>query len=165
MSSRKSAASRAERVRRLAIRMLILAAGSLLWWPQGSRAELSPEVRDALEQAKYVYISSQRKDGSWSRAAEIWFLFHDGAVYLGTPASSWRAKRIRWGRPRARIAVGKPDGPVLFARGEIVKSKEAEQRILEVFAKKYPDRWSQHEQRFRQGFADGSRVVIRYTPE
>jgi hypothetical protein len=142
-------------------------AGVLALWlhARPAAADLSPELRKALEESKYVYISSQRKDGSWSRPAEIWFLFHDGAVYVGTPASSWRAKRIRWGRPRARIAVGKEEGPTFFARGEIVKDRSVMERMLEVYAKKYADRWSQHEQRFRQGFADGSRVLIRYTPE
>lgn len=136
-----------------------------LFRPIPVAAELEPSVRKALEEAKYVYIASERKDGSWSRAAEIWFLFHEGSVYVGTPPTSWRAKRIRWGRPRARIAVGKSDGPVFCARGQIVSDRAVIEKLLEVFPKKYADRWPQHEQRFRQGFADGSRVLIRYTPE
>lgn len=133
--------------------------------PLAIAANLDPSVRKALEEAKYVYIASQRRDGSWSRSAEIWFLFHQDSVYVGTPPSSWRAKRIRWGRPRARISVGKPDGPVFCARGQIVSDRAVIEKLLDVFPKKYAEGWPQHEQRFRQGFVDGSRVLIRYTPE
>ncbi|GIW45236.1 MAG: hypothetical protein KatS3mg077_2518 [Candidatus Binatia bacterium] len=131
----------------------------------GAAPALESEIAKALENSKYVYISSQRKDGSWSRPAEIWFLYHNGAVYVGTSPQSWRAKRIRWGRPRAKIAVGKPEGPTFFARGAIVNEPATVEKMVEVYAKKYSDRWAKHEESFRNGFRDGRRVLIRYTPE
>jgi len=137
---------------------LLLSAASSAW-------ALDASLVQKLESAKYVYISSQRKDGSWSRPAEIWFLYHKGAVYVGTSPKTWRAKRIRWGRPRARIAVGSVDGPAFFARGAIVQEPDTVEKLLEVFARKYADRWAQHEESFRHGFRDGRRVLIRYTPE
>lgn len=130
-----------------------------------SAPALDAEMQKSLEASKYVYISSQRKDGSWSRPAEIWFLYHKGAVYVGTPPTSWRVRRIRWGRPRAKIAVGKVDGPTFFARGAIVNEPDTIEKMLEVYAKKYPERWAQHAESFRQGFRDGRRVLVRYTPE
>ncbi len=133
--------------------------------PVGSPAALDSELVKALESSKYVYISSQRKDGSWSRPAEIWFLYHNDAVYVGTRPESWRAKRIRWGRTRARIAVGKPDGPTFYAKGAIVEEPATVEKMLQVFATKYRDGWSRHEESFRQGFRDGRRVLIRYVPE
>ena len=36
--------------------------------------------------------------------------------------------------------------------------------MLEVFAKKYPGGWPRHEEGFREGFKDGSRVLVAYTP-
>ncbi|MCX8070937.1 MAG: hypothetical protein N3C12_00600 [Candidatus Binatia bacterium] len=131
----------------------------------GHATALQPEIVKALEASKYVYISSQRKDGSWSRPAEIWFLYHKGAVYVGTRPQSWRAKRIRWGRPRAKIAVGKIDGPTFYAKGAIVNEPDTVAKMLEVFAQKYGADWSRHEESFRNGFRDGRRVLIRYTPE
>lgn len=133
--------------------------------PAASRAGLSPELVKALESSKYIYISSQRKDGSWSRPAEIWFLYHQGAVYVGTRPDSWRVKRIRWGRPRAKIAVGKPDGPTFYAKGAIVDEPSTVEKMLEVYATKYRDGWSRYEESFRHGFRDGKRVLIRYSPE
>jgi hypothetical protein len=135
----------------------------LLLTPAFASAELTPELRKALGDSKYVYISSTRKDGTFSKPAEIWFLYRKDAVYVGTLPTSWRAKRIRWGRPVAKIAVGKPDGPSFMANGAIVKEPDSEQAMLESFAKKYPDGWPTHGEKFRNGFKDGSRVLIKYT--
>lgn len=125
---------------------------------------LPESVEQELSTAKYVYISSTRKDGSLSQPAEIWFMYNQGAVYVGTLPTSWRAKRIRAGRPQAKIAVGKGDGPSFTAKGEIVKDPAMQQVMLETYAKKYPDAWPKFEQKFRDGFKDGSRILIKYTP-
>src|ERR1700752_3612103 len=68
---------------------------------------LAGNVESELKTSKYVYISTQRKDGSYGKPAEIWFLYHDGAVWVASPTTTWRVKRIRAGRPKAKIAVGK----------------------------------------------------------
>lgn len=125
---------------------------------------LSAAQQKDLGAAKYVYIQSTRKDGSLSKPAEIWFLFHDGAVWVGTTPQSWRAKRIQAGRPRARIAIGKLDNEPFFANGEIVKDATAQELMLKTYADKYPDGWSRYAEKFRTGFQDGSRILIRYTP-
>jgi hypothetical protein len=137
----------------------------LLLLPLASLAELSDSLKQALAESKYVYISSTRKDGSLSKPAEIWFLHHNGAVYVATLPTSWRAKRIGWRRTAAKIAVGKADGPSFMATGAIVKEPATEKVLLETFAKKYPDGWSTYEERFRKGFQDGSRILIKYTPK
>jgi hypothetical protein len=133
--------------------------------PAAAGAKLSASLEDELRQATYVYIASTRKDGSLSQPAEIWFLYHDGAVYVGTRPTSWRVRRIQWKRPRAKIWVGKRDGPAFMAAGEVVKDPAAEQLMLETFAKKYPEGWAKHAESFREGFKDRSRVLVRYTPE
>lgn len=125
---------------------------------------LPAPIEDGLKTSKFVYISSTRKDGSLSKPAEIWFMFHDGAVYVGTSPKSWRAKRIGWKRPQAKIWVGKPDGPSFTATGAFVNDPAAQERLLKTFAEKYPDGWGRWEKSFRDGFKDGSRVLIKYTP-
>lgn len=127
-------------------------------------AALSPEIVRALETSPYVYIASTRKDGTLGRPAEIWFMWYQGAVYVGTRPSSWRVRRIKAGRPQAMIAVGRPDGPSFRATGSIVRDRAVEEHLLETFARKYPDRWPSHAENFRTGFADGSRVVVKYVP-
>jgi hypothetical protein len=128
-------------------------------------AELPADVKTALENSKYVYISSTRKDGSFGKPAEIWFMYHNGAVYVGTPPTSWRAKRIKKGRPTAKIAVGKVDGPSFTATGAIVNEPDVLPVLYETYAKKYADGWTRFEEKFRTGFKDGSRVLIKYTPK
>jgi hypothetical protein len=138
--------------------VLLVAAGAL--------AKLPPDVDAALRDAKYVYVQSERKTGEWSKPAEIWFHHEDGTVYVATRPTSWRVRRIGWKRAKARIAVGKPDGPSFVAKGELVKGDRAlEDRLMADYAKKYPEGWGKFEQAFRDGFKSGDRVVVRYTPE
>ncbi|MCS6924932.1 MAG: hypothetical protein NZ578_03410 [Candidatus Binatia bacterium] len=127
-------------------------------------ASLSPELQQALDSSKYVYIQSERKDGSFGKAAEIWFMPYQGAVWVASPTTTHRVKRIQAGRTKAKIAIGTPDGPSFVARGSIVKDAEVNKVLFETFAKKYPDGWSSYEKSFRDGLANGSRVLIKYEP-
>jgi hypothetical protein len=138
---------------------------TLLLLPALAAAALSPDVQKALTDSKYVYISSTRKDGSLGQPAEIWFFYHDGAVYVGTRPGSWRVRRIQAGRPAAKIAVGSAAGPSFMATGSVVRDAAIEELLLTSFAQKYPDRWSSHEKSFRDGFKDGSRVLVKYVPK
>lgn len=125
---------------------------------------LEPEILQALDESRYVYIASTRKDGSLGTPAEIWFFHRDGDVYVATPPGTWRARRIRAGRPGARIWVGKPDGASFDAVGEIVEDPSIEKALMEAFARKYGEQWQRWTDAFRKGFEDGSRVVVRYSP-
>jgi hypothetical protein len=73
-------------------------------------------------------------------------------------------KRIKAGRPQAKIWVGKADGPSFVATGALVDAAPIEGVLFETFAKKYGEHWKSYEERFRSGFKDGSRVLVRYTP-
>jgi hypothetical protein len=148
---------------RLRRSVLVLLALLLLPWP--ATAGLSPDLQKALETSKFVYISSTRKSGSLSQPAEIWFIFHDGAVYVGTRPTSWRVKRIKAGRPDAKIAVGSVDGPSFMATGSLVSDPTVQELMLKTYAKKYPEGWQTHENAFREGFKDGSRVLVKYSPK
>ena len=131
----------------------------------GAQAGLSPATTAELANSKYVYISSTRKDGSLSKPAEIWFLYHKGAVYVASPPTTWRVRRIKAGRNQAKIAIGKPDGPSFTATGAVVNEPDVYPVLFETYAKKYGADWPKHEDKFRSGFKDGSRVLIKYTPK
>src|SRR5512139_2315718 len=150
-----------KRVSAAAILKVLLA---FLLLPTPGRAGLPAAIEDGLKTSKYVYISSTRKDGNLGEPAEIWFLYHQGSVYVGSSPKSWRARRIKWGRPQAKIWVGKRDGPPFVASGKIVDDPEVQAIMLKTFAEKYPEGWGRYERSFREGFKDGSRVLIRYTP-
>src|SRR5207247_5269841 len=123
-------------VRRIAALVLVLALVA------GARAGLSPELDRALHEAKYVYIRSERKSGELGKAAEIWFYYDGKAVYVGTPPTSWRVRRIKAGRTKARLAVGKADGPAFDATGAVVRDAAVEQKLMDEYARKYPEGWS-----------------------
>jgi hypothetical protein len=152
--------------RRDALKLLVLALltatctrrPSLAGAPAGS-------LEEQLASSTYVYIATQRKDGSFGKPAEIWFLHHEGAVWVGTPPTTWRVKRIKAGRTAAKIAVGKPDGPSFDAVGALIDDPKVAEVMFAIYAKKYPDRWPGYEQRFRDGMKDGSRVLVKYTPK
>ena len=128
-------------------------------------APLSAEQQKTLDSSKYVYIQSERKDGKFGKAAEIWFFHHKGAVWVCSPTTTHRAKRIQTGHTKAKIAIGKADSPSFNAKGSVVKDAEVNQVMFEAFAKKYADGWSSYEKSFRDGLADGSRTLIKYDPE
>jgi hypothetical protein len=127
-------------------------------------AALAPETERALRDAKYVYVQSERKTGQLGTPAEIWYWWDGHAVYLGTRPTSWRVRRIKAGRTRARIAVGKADGPAFDATGAVLHDAALEERLMAEYARKYPDGWSRFADSFRSGFKSGDRVLVRYTP-
>ena len=141
----------------------LLAAATVVSVPTRAGA-LDAALEEKLATSKYVYISSQRKDGSFGKPAEIWFLYDQNAVWVGTPPTSWRVKRLKAGRPAARIAVGSSDGPSFAAVGAVVQDPKVLDRMYAAYARKYPDRWPGYEQRFRDGMKDGSRVLVKYVP-
>jgi len=138
--------------------LALVVAAATVW------AGLSPEIDKALHDATYIYLQSQRKSGDFGKPAEIWFFVENGAVYVGTRPTSWRVKRIKAGHTKARIAVGKPDGPTFEATGSLPKDPTIEQHLLEAYAKKYPEGWQKFEAAFRDGFKSGDRVLVKYTP-
>jgi hypothetical protein len=137
--------------------VLVLAAA-------GAAAALSPELDRALRESAYVYVQSERKSGDLGKPAEIWFYYDGQAVWVGTRPTSWRVRRARAGRRRARIAVGRADGPAFEATAEVRRDPATEEKLMAEFARKYPEGWTRHATSFREGFRSGERVLVRYTP-
>ena len=146
------------------MRHLLIVAALLAALVAPAAAGLAPDVDHALRDSKYVYIQSQRKSGEMGKPAEIWFYYDGEAVYVGTRPSSWRVRRIKAGRTKARIAVGKQDGPSFTATGELRHDADLEQKLMAAYAQKYGDDWKRFADSFRDGFKTGDRVLVRYTP-
>jgi hypothetical protein len=143
--------------------LIILSVG-MLTRPAHS-GSLSPELQKALESSKYVYIQSTREKGGLSKAAEIWFMYHNGAVWVCSPTTTHRVKRIQAGKTGAKIAIGKADGPSFSAKGSLVKDPEVNKVLFETYAKKYAGDWTSYEKKFHEGLTDGSRTLVKYDPE
>jgi len=85
---------------------------------------------------------------------------------VNTSRDRWKARSIRRGGDRARIWVGD------FGRwkGALGKNEDfrqgpsfdARDRLLAQYEKKYPAEIGKWRDRMRDGFSDGSRVLIRY---
>ncbi len=146
----------------------LLAFGVLLagWFatPAHSGA-LSPDLQKSLEASKYVYIQSTRADGALSKSAEIWFMVHNGAVWVCSPTDTHRVKRIKAGKTDAKIAIGKADGPSFKAKGSVVKDAEVDKVLFAAFAKKYAGDWNSYEKKFQEGLVDGSHTLVKYDPQ
>jgi hypothetical protein len=181
-------------IRHLASRrgFLIAAAGFALWpWERSAAAAsplrlakegaLSPDVTAALEKSEFVYVSPLKSDGTESRChGEVWFAWIDGAVVLTSASTTWKARAAAKGLPRARIWTGDHGrvksslgmaneefrkGPSFDARVSVVKDAALVDRMLAVYDKKYPKEIGKWRDRMRAGNADGTRVLLRYTPE
>jgi hypothetical protein len=130
----------------------------------------------ALEKSPLVYVSPLKSDGSESRChGEVWYFFDRGDVVLATGKNVWKTRAVKRGLDRARIWVGDygpagsadgpfRKGPSFLAKAALDRDPATFERLLESYGRKYPDGWGKWEPRFRKGYAEGSRIVIRYTP-
>ncbi len=152
------------------------ALGAALLWPRAARAAGEAAWLEAARTSPLVYVSPLLKDGSESRChGEVWFFVDGGDVVLATATKTWKARAVQAGRDRARIWVGDfgpyakareklATAPNFVARARIDKERATFDRLLEAYASKYPDEWDKWKPRFESGYAEGTRVVIRYTP-
>ena len=62
---------------------------------------LDPKVLDALTRARYVSLTTYRKDGT-PVATPVWGAVDDGRLYVWTETGSWKVKRLRRD-PRAKV--------------------------------------------------------------
>lgn len=144
-----------------------------------SRAEgfaLPAPTRRALGESPLVYISPLHRDGRESHChGEVWFFEDGGDVVIMTARDGWKARALRSGRERARIWVGDfgPVGkagdryraaPSFLAGARIEDDAALFERLMSAYAKRYAQGWGKWGPRFRQGRADGSRSMIRYSP-
>jgi hypothetical protein len=137
---------------------------------------LPDATRAALEKSPLIYLSPLKTDGTESTChGEVWFVQDGEDLLVVTAADRWRARAVGRGLDRARIWVGDfgrwkwslgryKKAPNFLVKGRFDADASVAERALEAFGAKYPDEWDKWEPRFREGLADGSRVLIRYRP-
>ena len=128
----------------------------------------------ALATSPLLYLSPLRSDGTLSRCqAEVWFQALPGAAVIVTSAQAWRARAVQQGLTEAQLWIGdvglwrRSDGryralPSVRGRGTLVQEPTEQQRLLELFGRKYRREWGVWGPRFRRGLKEGSRVMLRY---
>jgi hypothetical protein len=133
----------------------------------------------ALEESEYAYISPLRSDGRESTChGEVWYAWLDGAVVVNTAAKTWKSRSLKRGLDRARIWVGDHGtwkralgrnedfrkAPNFDAKANFSRNAALLDRTLAAFDEKYSEEIGEWRDRMRDGFFDGSRLLIRYTP-
>jgi hypothetical protein len=134
------------------------------------RARALPALADTSE---LIYVTPLINGERESRCqGEVWFARVDDDLMVVTAHDAWRARAISAGHDLARIWVGDVgvwsrnpeyrDLPSVQARASLVADPAEHARVLEVMGAKYTREWSTWGPRFKNGLADGSRVMIRY---
>lgn len=81
---------------------------------------------DELANEKYVSLETFKKSGLGVKTP-VWFVLHNGALYIYTEADSWKVKRIR-NNPRVRVAKcdmrGNVKGDWLEATASLIDGDE-----------------------------------------
>lgn len=142
----------------------------------GKEFGLPEATREALAASRYVYISPLHPDAKESRChGEVWYFYDEGDVVIGTGPDRWKTRAVDRGWDEARIWVGDygrvkragdrfRKGPSFRARARRERDPAVFERLMTVFGEKYSDEWGKWEPRFRRGYEDGTRVLIRYQP-
>jgi len=157
-----------------------LALGGLALWPRASWSAdtyaLSPAVVAQLKKNSLVYISPLKSNGEESRChGEVWYFVDGDAVVIGASSTGWKVKAVQSGLGEARLWVGDfgmgssvgdkyKAGAHFRARVEAVKDDALFGRLLTAYGERYPGEWGKWKPRFEKGYADGTRVLLRYTP-
>ncbi len=146
--------------------MAALLAGAAL----PARAGSLPAAADS---SALIYITPIRSDGAESRCqSEVWFVREGDALFVVSAADTWRARAVRRGLTGARIWVGDVGVwsrqrkyrqlPSVMARAGLVTDPDVHAAILTRMGAKYTSEWPTWGPRFRDGLADGSRVMLAY---
>ncbi|MFT4561498.1 MAG: hypothetical protein ACI9BW_001239 [Gammaproteobacteria bacterium] len=147
---------------------------STAWLAPGlALADLSPSI-SALDKSKLIYLTPIVSAGKESAChGEVWFVHHNQEIFVVTQADAWRAEATRKGFNKASIWIGEfgawknakkqyLSAPFLRIEGQLEKDAAVHASVLEVFGAKYSNEWSSWGPRFKNGLADGSRVLLRY---
>jgi hypothetical protein len=147
-------------------------------WPSDAKFQLSNDAQAAIAKSQLIYITPIKSDGGESAChGEVWFYADGEDLLVVTKRELWRSQAVKRGLDRARIWVGDfgvwkrskgafREGPTFLAQvAHISTDADAVARTLKAMAVKYADEgWSTYGPLFKEGLADGSRVLLRYRP-
>jgi len=123
---------------------------------------MTPELQRLLQSERLCYITTYDAQGK-PGAVEIWFLHHQGKLYITTGANSLKVKKLRV-TPRARVAIGRWKGPAVEGPVRIA-DEDTIRRVLPVLSKKYGDYWGPLDDLLRRHLgARPGRVLLELTP-
>ena len=98
------------------------------------------DLHRALEDARQLYVATERKDGSLSTVAPVWFMYDGSAVHFTTAPGSWKAKRAARGGT-LHVRVGRKDGPYWKGTMALQRDPALAERMRPVYRKRYWLAW------------------------
>jgi hypothetical protein len=116
-----------------------------------------------LQNAKEIYVATQRKDGTRSAAVPVWFGLMDDAIWFTTGPTSHKAKRVRKGSP-VFVSVEGKDGPFIKTKAEIIKDGAVADRLGAIYSKKYWIAWAGFFRPSRARNESGKTILLKLTP-
>jgi general stress protein 26 len=143
---------------------LLALAACVVAVAMGRAATFATDVDQALRSSKNLYVATTRKDGSQSKVSPIWFMYDGEAVYFTTVPDSYKAKRVREGRP-LHIWVGAEDGPYFVGKGELVTDPAVAERMAPVYDQKYWISWIGFFRPRPDRVRDGKTMIVRVVPQ
>lgn len=125
---------------------------------------LSAEVRQALQKARLLYVTTYSPTGK-SGTVPVLFLLHHEAIYFSTKRDSLKVRRLRH-HGRATIHIGQRSGPRLECVAQLIDDDLSLQRmLLRTYRRRYPWRGLILVPLLRRAFARGMEVLVRLTPQ
>jgi len=124
---------------------------------------MNPEVLQALEKGKVIYLTTFSRKGT-SSTVPVWFLRHDDRLYFTTRRDSLKVKRIQH-TPRVVVHVGRPEGPGFTGRAEIVEDPQMAELILKTYPRRYHLFWLFMGPGIKKRLKAGESVVVKITPD
>ena len=167
----------------LSRREVLVGGAALCAWPVAARAdaeaatESDSPTQEQLDSSEFAYICPLRADGTESTChGEVWYGWIAKSIVIITSKDSWKARALARGQRRARIWVGNHGrwkglifrneafrkAPHFDFMGLPIKNDDLLERLLALYETKYPAEIADWRDRMRSGYADGSRVMIRY---
>ena len=104
------------------------------------KAPFPEDLHRALGEARQLYVATERKDGSLSKVAPVWFMYDGDAVHFTTAPGSWKAKRAARGGT-LHVWVGRKDGRFWKGRMTVQRDPDLADRMRPVYRKRYWLAW------------------------
>ncbi|MFN8543733.1 MAG: pyridoxamine 5'-phosphate oxidase family protein [Candidatus Binatia bacterium] len=144
---------------------IALAAGALAFGMAAAvAADFPQDVSQALRTASYIYVATQRADGSRSKIVPVWFTTLDDAVYFTTAPTSYKAKRIAKGSP-VWVWVDSEQGPHFEGKAELVHDPALATRMGDAYNRKYWIAWLGLFRPRADRVQSGKTVIVKITPK
>ena len=138
-------------------------------------AEAAPDaLTKALDKSEVLYMTPIKSNGQESKChAEVWFAHVNGAIYVCSEATTWRARAVQKGLTKARVWVGDygpwkkandafKKAPTADVTASLVMAADKQAPVLDAMGDKYKASWLRWGPEFRDGLKSGKRVLIEY---